>query len=243
MAKAGADVIKVEPLGGEPLRQRIGVGRGASLPFAMLNSNKRAVTLNLKTERGRELLIEMVKRADVLLENFAPGVMDRLGVGWSVLREINPRLVYASGSGFGLSGPDRDNLAMDLTVQAATGIMSITGFPDSPPVKAGNAVADFLGGIHLYAGIVTALFERAQTGSGRLVEVSMQDAVYPSLASNLGFLYNNQGEVPPAPAIGMVASPSRPTTSTPRKTATSRFYACSKRIGPICSPPWDAKIF
>jgi crotonobetainyl-CoA:carnitine CoA-transferase CaiB-like acyl-CoA transferase len=197
MAKAGADVIKVEPIGGEPLRQRIGVGRGASLPFAMLNSNKRAVTLNLKTARGRELLIEMVKRGDVLLENFAPGVMDRLGVGWSVLREINPRLIYASGSGFGLSGPDRDNLAMDLTVQAATGIMSVTGFPDSPPVKAGNAVADFLGGIHLYAGIVTALFERAHTGRGRLVEVSMQDAVYPSLASNLGFLYNNTGEVPP----------------------------------------------
>lgn len=197
MAKAGANVIKVEPLGGEPLRLRIGVGRGASLPFAMLNSNKRAVTLNLKRERGRELLIEMVKRADVLLENFAPGVMDRLGVGWNVLREMNPRLVYASGSGFGLSGPDRDNLAMDLTVQAATGIMSVTGFPESPPVKAGAAIADFLGGIHLYAGIVTALYERTQTGRGRLVEVAMQDAVYPALASNLGFLYNHKNEVPP----------------------------------------------
>lgn len=86
---------------------------------------------------------------------------------------------------------------MDLTVQAATGIMSVTGFPDSPPVKAGAAVADFLGGIHLYAGIVTALFERAQTGRGRLVEVAMQDAVYPTLASNLGFLYNNRDEIPP----------------------------------------------
>lgn len=105
MAKAGANVIKVEPLGGEPLRHRIGVGRGASLPFAMLNSNKRAVTLNLKSERGRDLLVDMVKRADVLLENFSPGVMDRLGVGWSVLRELNPRLVYASGSGFGLRDP------------------------------------------------------------------------------------------------------------------------------------------
>jgi crotonobetainyl-CoA:carnitine CoA-transferase CaiB-like acyl-CoA transferase len=190
-------VIKVEPLHGEPLRRRVGAGRGSALPFAMLNSNKRGVTLNLKCDRGRELLIEMARRGDVLLENFAPGVMDRLGAGWSVLREVNPRLIYASGSGFGLSGPDRDNLAMDLTVQAATGIMSVTGFPDGPPVKAGAAVADFLGGIHLYAAVVTALYARARTGRGRLVEVSMQDAVYPALASNLGFLHNTQGEVPP----------------------------------------------
>ncbi|HYL34710.1 MAG TPA: CoA transferase [Bryobacteraceae bacterium] len=197
MAQAGANVIKVEPRAGEPLRRRIGAERGSALPFAMLNSNKRAVTLNLKCQRGLELLIEMARRGDVLVENFAPGVMDRLGAGWSVLREINPRLIYASGSGFGLSGPDRDNLAMDLTVQAATGVMSVTGFPDGPPVKAGAAVADFLGGIHLYAATVTALYERVRTGCGRLVEVSMQDAVYPTLASNLGFLYNTRGEVPP----------------------------------------------
>jgi crotonobetainyl-CoA:carnitine CoA-transferase CaiB-like acyl-CoA transferase len=197
MAKAGADVIKVEPLHGEPLRHRIAVGRGASFPFAMLNSNKRAVTLNLKSERGRELLVDMVQRADVLLENFAPGVLDRLGIGWSVLSAVNPRLVYASGSGFGLSGPDRDSLAMDLTVQAVSGVMSITGFPDGPPVKAGAAFVDFLSGIHLYAGVMTALVERARTGKGRLVEVAMQETVYPTLASNLGFLYNSEGEVPP----------------------------------------------
>jgi CoA:oxalate CoA-transferase len=197
MAKAGAEVIKIEPPAGEPLRLRTALGRGASLPFAMLNSNKRAVTLNLKSERGRALLIEMVKRGDVLLENFAPGVLDRLGVGWSVLKEINPRLVYASGSGFGLSGPDRDSLAMDLTVQAVSGIMSITGFPDGPPVKAGAAFVDFLSGIHLYAGVMTALVERAITGQGRLVEVAMEETVYPTLASNLGFLYNSDGQVPP----------------------------------------------
>jgi CoA:oxalate CoA-transferase len=197
MAKAGAEIIKIEPPAGEPLRLRTALGRGASLPFAMLNSNKRAVTLNLKSERGRALLIEMVKRGDVLLENFAPGVLDRLGVGWSVLKEINPRLVYASGSGFGLSGPDRDSLAMDLTVQAVSGIMSITGFPDGPPVKAGAAFVDFLSGIHLYAGVMTALVERAITGQGRLVEVAMEETVYPTLASNLGFLYNSDGQVPP----------------------------------------------
>jgi CoA:oxalate CoA-transferase len=197
MAKAGAEIIKIEPPAGEPLRLRTALGRGASLPFAMLNSNKRAVTLNLKSVRGRALLIEMVKRADVLLENFSPGVLDRLGVGWSVLKEINPRLVYASGSGFGLSGPDRDSLAMDLTVQAVSGIMSITGFPDGPPVKAGAAFVDFLSGIHLYAGVMTALVERATTGQGRLVEVAMEETVYPTLASNLGFLYNSNGQVPP----------------------------------------------
>jgi CoA:oxalate CoA-transferase len=197
MAKAGADIIKIEPPHGEPLRLRTALGRGASLPFAMLNSNKRAITLNLKSERGRELLIEMVKRGDVLLENFAPGVLDRLGVGWSVLSQINPRLIYASGSGFGLSGPDRDSLAMDLTVQAVSGIMSITGFPDGPPVKAGAAFVDFLSGIHLYAGVMTALVERARTGQGRLVEVAMEETVYPTLASNLGFLYNSDGQVPP----------------------------------------------
>jgi CoA:oxalate CoA-transferase len=197
MAKAGADIIKIEPPTGEPLRLRTALGRGASLPFAMLNSNKRAITLNLKSARGRELLIEMVRRGDVLLENFAPGVLDRLGVGWSVLSQVNPRLIYASGSGFGISGPDRDSLAMDLTVQAVSGIMSITGFPDGPPVKAGAAFVDFLSGIHLYAGVMTALVERAHTGQGRLVEVAMEETVYPTLASNLGFLYNSDGQVPP----------------------------------------------
>jgi hypothetical protein len=130
LAKGGADVVKVEPLQGEPLRRRALPGKSATLPFAMLNQNKRAVTLNLKHARGRELLFEMVRRADVLLENFSPGTMDDLGVGWDVLHEINPRLIYATGTGFGVSGPDRDNLAMDLTIQAASGIMSVTGAPD-----------------------------------------------------------------------------------------------------------------
>jgi CoA:oxalate CoA-transferase len=197
LAKAGANVIKVEPPAGEPGRNRGSAGKGGLLPVAMLNSNKRGVTLNLKTERGRQLLKEMVKRSDILLENFAPGAMDSLGVSFSVLHQINPRLIYASGSGYGLSGPDRDRLAMDVTVQASSGVMSVTGFPDGPPIKAGIAVADFLGGIHLYAAILTALFERERTGIGRLVEVSMQEAIYPTLASNLGMKYNLDGKMPP----------------------------------------------
>ena len=196
MAKAGADVIKIEPPQGEPLRRRAPPGKSTTFPIAMLNSNKRAITLNLKHERGRALLFRMVERGDVLLENFAPGVMDRLGVGWEVLHRINPRLVYASGSGYGLTGPDRDNLAMDLTIQAVSGLIAATGFPEGPPVKAGPAVVDFISGIHLYAATLTALFERERTGRGRLVEVAMQEAAYATLTSQL-HAYFETGKAPP----------------------------------------------
>lgn len=195
MARAGADVIKVEPVDGEPVRRRSAVSKGAMLPLAMLNSNKRGITLNLKSEEGRDLLLRLVEHADVLLENFAPGVMDGLGVGWEVLHAVNPRLIYASASGFGLSGPDRDALAMDLTIQAVSGAMSVTGFPDGPPLKSGPTFADFLSGTHLYGAVLTALFERTRTGKGRLVEVAMVETVYPALASNLSLLHGTSGAV------------------------------------------------
>jgi len=193
MAKAGASVIKIEPPTGEPLRARERVGGGASLPMAMLNSNKRAITLNLKHARGVELLKALARRSDVLIENFSPGVMDRLGVGADTLMGENPRLVYASATGYGLSGPERDNLAMDITIQAASGVISVTGFPDGPPVKAGPAIADFLSGTHLYGAITTALFERERTGEGRLVEIAMIETIFPTLASNLGATYLKPG--------------------------------------------------
>ncbi|WP_428489174.1 CaiB/BaiF CoA transferase family protein [Rhodopila sp.] len=197
MAKAGADVIKIEPPGGEPLRRRvIATGGETTLPIAMLNANKRGVTLNLKSEAGKDLLKQMVAKADVLLENFAPGTLDGLGVGYDVLRPINPSLIYATGTGFGISGPDRDNLAMDFTIQAASGIMSITGDPDGPPMKAGPALVDFLGGIHLYAAVLSALLQRQATGLGQLVEVAMQEAVYPTLATSYDY-HLRTGKVPP----------------------------------------------
>ena len=199
MAKAGADVIKIEPPGGEPLRRRvIASGGDTTLPMAMLNANKRAVTLNLKSEAGKDLLKQMVARADVLLENFSPGTMDGLGVGYNVLKDVNPRLVYATGTGFGISGPDRDNLAMDFTIQAASGIMSITGDPDGPPMKAGPTLVDFMGGIHLYGAVMTALLHRVGTGQGQLVEVAMQETVYPSLASSYDYHFRTGKEPPRA---------------------------------------------
>ena len=185
---AGARVIKVESPQGESLRGRSEDEFG-EYPFAMLNSNKEAITLNLKSERGRDLLRGLVRKADVLLENFSPGTMDRHGVGSDALQAINPRLIYAAATGFGRTGIHRDYLAMDITVQAMSGVMAITGDGDGPPLKAGPALCDFLGGIHLYGAIVTALFQRERTGAGLVVDVAMQDAVFPTLATQIGALH------------------------------------------------------
>lgn len=195
MALAGANVIKVEPLTGENLRGR-GRVAGAGAPFAMLNSNKKDVTLNLKEPDGVALLEKMVARADVFVENFRPGVTDKLGIGPGRLRGINPSLIYASGSGYGSTGPYRDLPAMDLTIQAMSGAMAVTGFPDREPVKAGPAISDFLGGIHLYGAIATALYQREKTGHGTTVEAAMLDSVYPSLMSSLGLFFGSTGETP-----------------------------------------------
>jgi CoA:oxalate CoA-transferase len=195
MAHAGAEVIKIEPPGGEHLRKRQG-SSGAAMPFAMLNANKRAMTLNLKSPEGRELLLQLVSQADVLVENYAPGVMERLGLAEAALREANPKLIYASSSGYGKSGPYRDYPAMDLTVQAMTGVIDTTGYPDAPPVKAGPAVADLLAGVHLFGAIAAALFARERTGEPQTVEVSMMEAVYPTLASSLGLYYGSNGQAP-----------------------------------------------
>lgn len=194
LAQGGAEVIKIEPPGGEHLRKRSGAS-GAAMPFAMLNANKRTMTLNLKSEQGRDVLLRMVEQADVLVENFAPGVMERLGLSEDVLHKANPKLIYAAGSGYGKTGPYRDYPAMDLTVQAMTGVIDTTGYPDMPPVKSGPAIADFMAGIHLYGAIATALFERERTGKARTIEVSMMEAVYPTLASSLG-LYYGSGDAP-----------------------------------------------
>ncbi|MBS7701396.1 MULTISPECIES: CoA transferase [unclassified Chelatococcus] len=196
LAQAGATVIKIEPPNGEPVRHRARISKGNAVPFAMLNANKQNISLNLKSPDGIAILKALAAKADILIENYAPSVMDRLGVGYEVLSSINPRLIYGTATGYGLSGPDRDNLAMDLTIQAVSGIISVTGFPDGPPVKAGPAITDFLSGVHLYAGILTALYGREKSGKGQLVEIAMVEAVYPAMASNLADVFNSKSAAP-----------------------------------------------
>jgi crotonobetainyl-CoA:carnitine CoA-transferase CaiB-like acyl-CoA transferase len=194
LAHLGAEVIKIEPPGGEPARHRAG-GHDAT-PFVMLNSGKKSVCLNLKSSEGRDLLLDLARRADVVVENYRAGVLDNLGLGYDVLHEANPRLIVASGRGFSRKGPYKSLAAMDLTVQAMTGVMAATGFTDQPPVKAGPAIADFLGGVHLLSAILAALLQREQTGHGQHVEVAMQDAMLPPLTSNLAALLDSEGALP-----------------------------------------------
>ena len=187
----GADVIKIEPPGhGEGMRALYRApGREISIGFAILNVNKRSITLNLKSDEGRDLFKRMVARADVVAENFAYGAMEGFGLGYEVLRAINPRLIYATGKGYGLSGPYRDLPAFDPVVQAMSGVLSTTGEADGPPMKAGPAVVDMLGGVHFAAAILAALRNRDRTGEGMLVEVALQDAIVPALTTHIGAYY------------------------------------------------------
>jgi crotonobetainyl-CoA:carnitine CoA-transferase CaiB-like acyl-CoA transferase len=194
LAHLGARVIKVEPPGGEPARHRAG-GQDAT-PFVMLNSGKESMRINLKVPAGRDVLLKLIADADVLVENYRAGTLDKLGLGYDVLRDVNARIILASGRGFSSKGPHARLAAMDLTVQAMTGVMAATGFADQPPVKAGPAIADFIGGVHLFAAILAALFQRERTGRGQRLEVAMQDALLPALASNLSALLDANGALP-----------------------------------------------
>ncbi|MGH7915348.1 MAG: CaiB/BaiF CoA transferase family protein [Candidatus Binataceae bacterium] len=187
----GADVIKVEPPHhGEGMRALYRApGLDISIGFAILNVNKRSITLNLKSDEGRGIFKQMVARADVVAENFAYGAMEGFGLGYEVLHAINPRLIYATGKGYGLSGPYRDLPAFDPVVQAMSGVLSTTGEADGPPMKAGPAVVDMLGGVHLAAAILAALRSRDRTSEGMLVEVALQDAVVPTLTTHIGAYY------------------------------------------------------
>ena len=195
LAHHGAEVIKVEAPQGDVLRRMDRSPGGASYPFLMLNANKRGIRIDLKQAGGVELLLRLAERADVLIENFAAGVADRLGIGHETVRARNPRLVYASGSGFGSTGPYVGYPAMDFTIQALVGAMSITGYPDQPPVKCGPTFIDMLGAVHLFGGILLALRERERTGVGQRVEVAMFDAAVPALLSFLAPYYELQREM------------------------------------------------
>ena len=195
LAMSGARVIKIEAPGGEGMRGRSS-DVSSSYPFCMLNGNKETITLNLKSDRGRDLLKELAAHADVLIENFAPGTMDRNQVGSEPLTALNPGLIYAAATGYGQGGPHRDYLAMDVTVQAMTGVIASTGIEREPPLKSGPALCVILGGVLLYGAITTALYRREHTGRGAILDVAMQDAVFPTLCSALGAYYLAGGNPP-----------------------------------------------
>jgi formyl-CoA transferase len=179
LAFLGADVIKLEePKGGDVARRNMRDRPDSdSLFFLLFNANKKSLTLNLKTGRGKELFRELIARSDVLLENFGPGALDRLGFGWTALQQINPRLVYATIKGFGTYGPYRDYKSFEPVAQAMGGAMSVTGYPENPPTFVVPAIGDSGTGMHMAIGILAALQQRHKTGRGQQVEVSMQDAV------------------------------------------------------------------
>ncbi|GAB2892755.1 formyl-CoA transferase [Streptomyces mayteni] len=177
LAWLGADVVKLEALTGDITRQQLrDLPDVDSLYFTMLNCNKRSITLNLKSPRGKELLTELIGRFDVLVENFGPGALDRLGFSWERISEINPRLVYASIKGFG-EGPYTRFKAYEVVAQAMGGSMSTTGFEDGPPLATGAQIGDSGTGIHCVAAILAALYQRHATGRGQRVNVAMQHAV------------------------------------------------------------------
>ncbi|GAA4383008.1 hypothetical protein GCM10023088_49310 [Actinomadura verrucosospora] len=195
LGQLGAEIIKIEPFRGEPVRWRV-VGEQQTAAFDLLNGGKKSLRLDLKNPRGRELFLRLVSRADVVVENFAPGTLQRLSLGYEVLAQANERIILASGRGYGASTPQAEMRAMDLTIQAVTGVMATTGRPDQPPTKAGPAVADFFGGTHLMGAVAAALYQRTVTGRGQHVEVAMQDAVTPSLASSIAGHLDSGGTLP-----------------------------------------------
>lgn len=197
LARLGADVVKVEAPSGDPYRRLPSAYEdGNSVQFSMINSGKRSLKLDLSVPEGQDVLRQLAAGADILIQNLSPGAMDRFGLGFDALHEINPRLIVASGTGFGSFGPYAGEPAMDLTVQARTAIMSTTGNMDGEPFRTGPSVVDFMAGSHLLGGILAALYQREQTGRGQHVEVALQDAILPSLSSNIAGMVNSKGTMP-----------------------------------------------
>jgi len=187
LAHFGAEVIKIEAPGtGEFLRQRPPAKHGANYGFLMLNAGKKSVSLNLKDPRGREILFRLLADADVMLENYAPGALEALGLGYDDLAARFPRLVYASSKGYGPDSRFAQLGSMDFTIQAASGIISMTGYEDRPGVRVTAALIDTSTGMHLAAGILAALLERGRTGRGRKVEVAMLDVCIPAINGAIG---------------------------------------------------------
>jgi formyl-CoA transferase len=209
LAWLGAEVIKIEPPTGEPGRTALSDKRGEDAWFfLLLNSGKKGVTLNLKSERGRAMFAELLKTADVLVENMGPGAMDRLGLGWEALHALNPRLIAASVKGFGGGGPYAEYKSFEWIAQAMAGAMSMTGHPDGPPTKAIGGLADTGAGLHTAIGILAAIIQRQATGVGQQVEVAQQEAVVNLLRIHLRESYATGKPAPRQGNRSAAAAPS-----------------------------------
>ncbi len=176
LSDLGAEVIKVEVPGtGDDARSFGPFKNGQSLYFVSINREKESISLNLKTKKGKEILKQLVREMDVIVENYRPGTMEKLGLGYDDLKNVNPRLIYAASSGFGHTGPDSPKAAYDILAQAMGGIMSITGWPDTPPTRVGMSLGDITASLYTAIGIVAALYQRNITGKGQKVDVAMLD--------------------------------------------------------------------
>lgn len=196
MADMGADVIKIEMPGkGDDSRAFGPFINGESSYYMNLNRNKKGVTLNLKTEEGKNIFLEMVKKADVVLENYRPGTMEKLGLGYETLKMINPGIIYGCVSGFGHYGPYSQRAGYDIIGQAMGGLMSTTGWPGGEPTRTGTAMGDVLGGLSVTIGVVAAVVNKLQTGEGQKVDVSLVDSVVSSLEI-INQIYLSTGRIP-----------------------------------------------
>ena len=196
LADMGADVIKVEvPNKGDDARAFGPFVNGESSYYMNLNRNKRGITLNLKTSEGKALFMELVKKADVVLENYRPGTMEKLGLGYEDLKKVNAGIIYAAVSGFGHYGPYKDRAGYDIIGQAMGGLMSTTGWPDGEPTRTGTAMGDVLGGLSVTIGILAAYTHKLKTGQGQKVDVSLVDSVVSSLEI-ITQIYLSAGKVP-----------------------------------------------
>ena len=190
----GAEVIKVEEPGkGDDTRGWPPFANGESTYFMSVNRNKKSLTLNMKAPEGQAILRRLIAKADVVIENFRPGTMERLGFGYDALRKLNPRLIYCSISGFGESGPESSRPGYDLIVQGESGVMDLTGFPDGPPVKVGNSIGDLVAGMAAAQGVTLALLARGKTGKGQKVEIGMLDVMASLLTYQAGLYWNAGG--------------------------------------------------
>ena len=196
LADLGAEIIKIEqPEKGDDSRAFGPYKNGESAYFMSINRNKESITLNLKAPEGKEILKELVKQVDILVENFRPGTMEKLGLGYDVLKEINPCLIYASSTGYGQTGPYSQRPAYDAVVQAMGGIMSITGQPDGEPTRVGTSIGDITAGLFCAAGILAALHERERSGVGQMVDVAMLDCQVAILENAIS-RFEFTGEIP-----------------------------------------------